>query len=980
MSFTLVEQKKVPFVDGTIYRYIHNRTRCEVLHVYNNDIENVYTLSLPSYPSNDKGVAHVLEHCVLSGSERYKVKSPFFRLAQGSCHTYFNAATYPDRTIYSGASLVAKDLFNLMAMSTDALLFPLLDEAVFRRESIHLQETEGTIHAGGVVYNEMKGVYSDSLTRIERAIQTLIFPDISYKFDFGGDPDAIPFLSYQEFLAFYKKFYRPEYMKILLYGNIPTNEYLNFIEESCLSRWTQNIEPKLNLIPLQQKIDIAQYDQDHNEIITLVDIPSSEYATGEEGSLDITWLLGETSDVEHVLLLRLMHFVLLGIPGAPLRKKILESGLVDDISHLSGPSNYLQQATYTIGGTGLQASDYAALRDLIFEGLQEIVTQGIPLDYQKAAVNRIEFNLKERLNSTGGKVSWLSFLASKWLYQEDLDLYIDPEYTMSLLKELSQSPTVITNFIQEYFLQNTHRIIVGAAPKAEYSNHIIKKEQQILAQAFKNKQEYWKSIETSIHIAQEHADSQEAINAIPLLHKKDLPKAIISIPQKSISVGQSMPPVTWIPHNDNGILYMQIQFDITDLMCDQHIRYLIPTFTASLTDLGVKTIKYEGLSVQICLTTGKLGAIHSNYVHTDGGVRIFLNMQVHILESKKDVAFEIIQKLLLELDFENISRLQELIKEGKSLLRARMQDSSMTFGIMKAAQNYSFNALVDDDCDGISQLQWIVGIDDVNSVSKDLQSLSEKIFSKERISFSIVAHECYKASGILEKFVALVDMLPNVSYALDSACHWDKDQFGYRVMMNVQEQKIPTQAIIFPTQIANNIMVFPAIGYKDNTYAHHKLLAHIVSEVLTEKIRMAGGAYGSGAFTSGEEKLFICYSYRDPNVKTSFEIFKTAFQDIAQGKFDTSMLDSHIVGAVGSTIVQLSPAKKLRIATSRLFSAIDDDIRQAIRDTMLATTKEDIQTAAVYYLDNITNKSVVSVCNEEMSTQMEWDTISYAPH
>lgn len=51
----------------------------------------------------------------------------------------------------------------------------------------------------GVVFNEMKGVYSSPDSMNSRATQHALFPDNTYGDDSGGDPAAIPDLNFDEY-------------------------------------------------------------------------------------------------------------------------------------------------------------------------------------------------------------------------------------------------------------------------------------------------------------------------------------------------------------------------------------------------------------------------------------------------------------------------------------------------------------------------------------------------------------------------------------------------------------------------------------------------------------------------------------------------------------------------------------------------------------------------------------------------------------
>lgn len=977
-------QKNV-FLDGVLHWFIHEKTKCEILHVSNSDSENMFMFAIPTYPKDDSGVTHILEHSVLSGSDRYQVKSPFFRLEQGSCRTYLNASTYPDRTLYPGASLLKKDLFNLMAMSGDAVWYPLLQETVFRQEGFHFAfDNQDYFQAAGVVYNEMKGEYSDKNTLIEGEIFKKLYPDICYKYDSGGNPEFIPLLNYEDFLSYYKNFYRPEHTKIVLYGNIDSQEYLDFIDKELLSRWQGNCHDSHKIISFQEHKNLCEFDVRGQEKIHFIKVPTSTHASGEEGTLDITWLLGDSSNIIESGLLQFVHFVLLGIPGAPLRKIIMESQLVEDISPLSGSSTYLRQSSYGVGAVGVNPTHYKVICNIIFDGLKKIVAEGISDDITQAALSRIEFSFKERLNSTSRKIGWLSSLASKWLYGKDPFLYADIPFILQQIKNALSVPRALENYIQKNFIENFHRVITATIPHLTYEEERNKKEKLLLNQLLNSKgKEYWKSLHSKIESTVQTPDDEKHIQAIPQIHKHELPREIEHMPYELFTLPNTGKLVQWVPHSDNGVLYITASFDITDMVFENEVRFLLPTFSAALTDIGLMSMAYEDLSIQICLSAGRMGAHINNFVHLDGSSRNYLNIKMSVLEKNQDKAFALVNKIMKEADFENTSRLKEIINEGRAMMKNRLIDSGTMLAVITAAKNYSYSAHIDDAWNGIAQLRWLLALDDYTQASQYLSTMQNNIFTKERVLFTVVGSSKLQEDTLakLEQFVEKLSSnkdIDNKFYAPEYSI--EKDNFGIRARHNVVKSIYKSQAIVLPSQVAYNTLVIPAVGFNHIDYANHNLCSRIISEKLLEEIRMGYGAYGAHSTIMGDEALLVCYTYRDPNIEESFSVFKKVIENVARGDFSTSSLDSHIVGAVGDSLVQMSPQVKSKVTFTRMITGITDNKRQEIRTNLLNANKHDICTIATKYVEDFHKSVKASVCNENMIIKNQWDLIEYAPH
>ena len=223
-GFQLVEISTLPEYKGVGYLFRHIETNMEVFQVVNEDSELFFSYVFKTLPSNDCGIAHILEHCVLAGSERYPVRDPFMALLKGSTNTFMNAMTYPDKTLYPAASPLKKDFDNLFSVYTDAVFAPLLREETFWQEGVRLVTDGETCRFEGVVYNEMLGDGSDHDSIVGKSSVRSLFPDTPYAFESGGNPEQIIRLDYQQFLSFYSQFYHPSNCKLVIYGNLPIGE------------------------------------------------------------------------------------------------------------------------------------------------------------------------------------------------------------------------------------------------------------------------------------------------------------------------------------------------------------------------------------------------------------------------------------------------------------------------------------------------------------------------------------------------------------------------------------------------------------------------------------------------------------------------------------------------------------------------------------------------------------------------------------
>ena len=202
-AYELIQKKDLTDIHSQGYLLRHKKSGARVMLIENEDENKVFNIAFRTPPSDSTGVAHILEHSVLCGSEKFPLKDPFVELVKGSLNTFLNAMTYPDKTTYPVASCNEQDFQNLMHVYLDAVFFPNIyqKEEIFRQEgwSYQMESTDAPISYNGVVYNEMKGVFSSSDDVLEREVMNSLFPDTTYGCESGGGPACIPDLTYEGF-------------------------------------------------------------------------------------------------------------------------------------------------------------------------------------------------------------------------------------------------------------------------------------------------------------------------------------------------------------------------------------------------------------------------------------------------------------------------------------------------------------------------------------------------------------------------------------------------------------------------------------------------------------------------------------------------------------------------------------------------------------------------------------------------------------
>ncbi|MBQ9237908.1 MAG: insulinase family protein, partial [Treponema sp.] len=517
-GFDLISRTPLPDYSATGIYVRHRKTGLEVFHVQNDDEENLFAFVFRTPHPRATGVAHIIEHSVLCGSEKFPLKEPFVNLINQSMNTFLNAFTYPDKTVYPAASLNRTDYFNVMDVYADAVFFPLLSHETFLQEAHRLEIAEdGTRTIQGVVYNEMKGAYSSFASVAGDALLRSLFSGTVYEYDSGGEPLVIPTLTYEEFRAFHAACYRPDNALLFLYGSIPTEVQLDFIQRAVLDR----LEKKYPVPPIHTRFpavpsEIARLLQ-LAPMPTPVTVRTSAPDTGVQGSYAVmNWRLGNTDDIQSFMEIVFIMQVLTGHDGSPISKALLDTdygdGLVIEIE------SSFRALAVCIGLSGVDASSADAVADVLMDTLNNCATHGVPSESVASAVLAVDFANRE-VTRAGGPYALeiLSRAVAGWNYGTDpatRTLYRAAFDTVQ--RQLAENPDYCKELIRRLFLENTARSFVVVTPDARYlADRAVAEQQLVATRAAETTDAAIKDQQAALHAYQYREETNEEASCIP---------------------------------------------------------------------------------------------------------------------------------------------------------------------------------------------------------------------------------------------------------------------------------------------------------------------------------------------------------------------------------------------------------------------------------------------------------------------------------
>jgi Zn-dependent M16 (insulinase) family peptidase len=926
-DFELIEERDIPEINtkGKLYRHIP--TGAELLSMENDDENKCFCITFRTPLKDSTGVAHILEHAALLGSEKYPVKEPFIELVKGSLQTFVNAFTFPDKTIYPLASQNLKDFYNLIDVYMESVLRPLLTRHGFEQEGWHyeLESLDSPLTYKGVVFNEMKGAYSDPHDLLGEYNQQSLFPDITYRYDSGGHPKHIPDLTYEQFKAFHETYYHPSNARIYWYGDDPpdarlrrTAGYLKGFEKITVE----------SSVPLQKKFDKSRS----------VTKPYA-VAEGEEDAknyLCVNWLLPDQSHPEVTLGLSILNHILVGTPASPLRKALIDSGLGEDLVG-GGLGPYLRQLTFSTGLKGVKSEDAPKVEKLIHEILASLAEEGIDPNMVAASMNTVEFRLRE--NNTGFYPRGLIFLLNalgNWLYDGDPFTPIAYAAPLQAIKDhVKQDKGYFEEMIKEYFIDNPHRVTVLLEPDSGLGQRQAKEEEARLAMARESMSE--KELQAIVDNTKEliemqtAPDTPEALATLPVLTLEDIDRQNKVIPQEEFKIEG----VTVLYHDifTNGIVYLDVGFDLHTLP-QQYLPYL-ELFASSLVKMGTETEDFVKLSQRIGRETGGITpSILSQQVRHSTNSASWLVLRCKSTVDKISDLFTILKDILLTAEFDNQERFRQILLERKAQMESALIPNGHSFVNRRLRGKQHEAGWVTEQVSGFDNLDFTRDL--IEQIDSDWPGVVSRF---KDIQATVVDRSVMVANFTVDK---------------DNWAKVEPQVSGFLADLPSKEGKQHNWDPEYPK--GNEGLTIPAqvnyVGKGTNLYNLGYVLDGSVSVIqkylgttyLWDKIRIQGGAYGVFIVFDANSGTLNYISYRDPNLLESLDNYDGTPAFLDELEISDSELTKAIIGAVGEMDAYQLPDAKGYAALVRYLTGYTDKERQEMRDEVLSTTIEDFKT------------------------------------
>ena len=925
-GFDLLREETVTELNAKAYLYRHRKSGAELLSIANDDENKSFSIAFATPPADSTGLPHIMEHSVLCGSRKYPVKEPFVELLKSSLASFVNASTYPDKTIYPLASANLQDYYNLLDVYLDAVFYPRLTPSTLQQEGWHyeLDDASSEMIYKGVVFNEMKGNYSsgDSMAS-SRSMETLL-PDTVYSVDSGGDPKVIPNLTWEQFSAFHKRFYHPSNARIWMSGDDDPERRLEILDG-----WLSAFEPADAQadIPLQPRFDAPRR-------VAMGYDAGDESEDSPRAFVVVNWLTDETLDPEAMMALTMLEYILVSTPASPLRQALLASGLGEDLAGC-GFVDAIRQSMFGVGLKNAKAGDANAIEALVLSTLRRLADEGIDQDMVDAALNTIEFRLREM--NTGRYPRGLAMsvaVLSTWLYGGDPLASLRYEAPIAAVKAaLARGERYFESLIRTRLLDNPHRVtlLLQPDPTLRAREDAAETDRLAKARAMMSASDIEAVIANTRELRARQAapDSPEALATIPALKPQDLERAIRQVPGALRDLDG-----TTLFHHDlftNGIAYVDLAFDAAALAPED--APFLGLLGRILLEMGTATEDYTTLARRIRRLTG---GIHATGFHgvPRGSQRAQSRsiLRAKATTERAGALFDILRDVLLTSRTDNRERLRQIVIEEKARLEGNLLPSGHGYVLSRLGAQYSPADWVAEQASGFAGLAFL----------RELAAQIDADWPRTQARIDAVKAALINRSGLILNVTLDAQRWASIQPLAEAFLAGLPAQTGVRPRPRYTLPRV-NEAFTLPSQVN---YVGKAARLYDHGYALHGS-AMVASKYLRtthlwERVRVMGGAYGGFCRFDPLSGVFTYVSYRDPNLLGTLSSYDASGAFLREHEVSASEVGRTIVGVIGELDAYLLPDAKGFTALQRHLLNQTPEYRQKLRDEVLSTTARDL--------------------------------------
>ncbi len=940
-GFVLEYESYIEEIKATGYFFVHEKTGAELIHIPNDDRNKVFAIAFSTVPDSDKGEAHIAEHAVLSGSEKYPLRELFSNLMKGSMATFLNAMTFPDKTMYPVASQNDKDFWNLVNVYLDSAFHPNFyqEELSFRQEG-HSFAFEGNgdePYESGVVYSEMKGYEGSVDAALEDKASRALFNN-TYQYNSGGVPSEILKLTYEEFVAFHKKHYTPSNARFFLYGDADLDTYLELLDKEYLSQYE-----KSERIP--EPYDVKWRDKP-------VYVGGNYQSETELSALEMQFVLGDSDDLARNLCAGVLASYIFGQDSSSFKKTMIQSGFCQDMyGHLDSTRTV---SVLKVTMHGVSETDAKKAEQRVFEELQKVDEERLKKGL-RASLNNFGFHLRE--GESGSDPRGMDFMYPLLLHFKKGD---DPFRRLRYEDLLEEAHTLVENgayqrWIRDYMLDNQFRVAVLLIADPDYSSKQALQEKETLRQKWNeltvDEQKAEREWFEKLRVRQSTPDLKEDLERLPKLTIEDIKEG-----KKRRDVAESVEKIT-LPEGevsehkfiyyelDSKIAYIRIMFPL-ELETGEDAA-LISSASSVIGLLDTVHYTAEEINYEILMNSGGVGIGLDFYKNQS-----YLTVEIKTYPENIEKNLSVVSDILRCSKLSDRNRIYELLNQVKQRLRMDIVSSGSRYAAEKVLSFTNVENFNECHSSGIEYYKWLERFlesddDERNKVYQRIENSLKDAITQKGVILCLTGSETSKQT----LFDAMPSFLSKFSRGNDKA-------FKLPALEGMQKNAIITPAGVQFITVGGKLEEFEFNGH------YHVLKAFITNDYLWNELRVKGGAYG--AYSSIDRQgNFLFATYRDPSCAKTIEVIQSVVENLDTVEIQGDALEMMIIGAVSNMDQPLSPQKEGSRAVNRYFFGTNAEILARYRREIVETKSEDLRECAKNVKKALENIGYVVVGSEQ---------------
>ena len=867
-----------------------------------------------------------------------------------------NAMNYIDHAFYYASSNVKKDLFNLAEVYFDSVFHPLLTEDTFKREGHHLEPVDpdqptGELRINGIVYNEVKNNLSDPEACLYYAVRGGLLPDTCYARSGAGNSLVMPDLNYEQLQTYHQTYFHPSNCYFFFYGNIPTSEFLIFLADKLAA--IPKTETNGFLHPLRPEISQQSKWKSPRTITDPYPIGADEPLT-EKTYLMLSWIIGDTTDPEDVVLCSILNLILFGNEGAPLRKALIDSKLGTDtlinfLGDLTGPNK-----TFCVGLVGSETDRVDAFTELVINTLTQIADTEIDKERIEAAFQQIAYDYQEV--TPNFPFEMMKRVVNTWIYEKEPTLFLKMgTYLSAARQRWEQNPHIFNELIRERLLDNPHRLTTILTPdpdmQARFDANVDERLKAIRAQLTDEQMRQIAADAAELERLSGQPNSSEDLAKLPQLHISDLPNKPQHIPTSLETV--SGRPLLRNDIFSNGVNYLVLNFNLQGL--PQHLWQYLPRYTDAIGKLGAGKMNYEQMAQRSAAATGGVRCFPNFSTHALDPSRPVWNMQFRLkaLDGKTEDALGVLHDLIFDVNPRDKERLYDVLSQAvvghQNLIHGY---SGPSIANHHAARGLSPEAYLKETVFGVPQFRaselWLNRFDEsYEELSGYIEQIRDFLLVQGRVTASFTgSDETFKIfQGQFGEWIGDMHDEPITSAPI-----------GFKSFNTP-----PREGLAAPIQIAHCTQMIPAPHYSHPDSGLLTIGSHILeNDYMLPEIRFKGNAYGFYFSYNPFESLIYQGSSFDPHVVRTLDIFAQTVDYVKQTKWTQTDIDRAIIAKSTDYQKTVRPSQASADALTHYLAGQTREMFEEKYAQLRRATPKEVKRALLQTLEE--NRDKASIC------------------